>query len=287
MTIDEYAEFEKANGADVVNVDGIWWRKVRSFYYQPLFPLTVIEPRPVKLSFKTALGGYKHMVPHEHMGNSRMNYFVWDDVHAYSLDALNRKDRWNVRSGMKSITIKPVIDRDEFKTSGHKAYLSFYSRTGYNFKSERTQKEHFNAWADMLFSHPKIKVLGAYHEGNLCAVDISYLVEDVLIEATFFSDTDYFKYKVSDIMVHVFRESAAACPEVNFIYKGHVTGNKGVDGFKLMRGCKIISKPSYYRINPVAHYVIKNFMAKEYGKLTGALTGDVMPNEKAHAADGQ
>lgn len=40
MSIDEFAELEKACGSTVLNVGGVWWRRVRPFLYRPLNPFT-------------------------------------------------------------------------------------------------------------------------------------------------------------------------------------------------------------------------------------------------------
>jgi len=286
MSIDEYADFQQAVGADVVKTAGVWWRKTRPFYYQPLFPLLEAAPDTIRPPFQATIGGYKHMVPSGHMANSRMNYFIWDDVHEYSIETLNRKKRWSIRDGMKSVAIKPVDDFEEFITSGYQAYLSFQSRTQYHYKTERIYKGQFKKWAEILFRYPAVKILGAYYKGTLCAIDISYLIKNVLIEATFFSNTEHLKYKVSDVMVHALRESAAACPGVQCIYKGPVTGQRGLDEFKLMRGCKIVSKPAYYNINPISRYLVEKLMPNEYKKLTGKMDFVADRKEDTPLADG-
>jgi len=280
MTIEEYAEFQKAIGADVINIAGVWWRMARPFFYQPLFPLLEAAPNSIKPPFQARIGGYKHMVPSGLMANSRMNYFIWDNVHEYSLEKLDRKKRWGIRDGMKSIAIKPVDDFDEFITSGYQTYLSFQSRTKYHYKTERIYKGQFKKWAEILFRYPAVKILGAYYKGTLCAIDISYLINNVLIEATFFSTTEHLKFKVSDVMVHALREGAAGCPRVKYVYKGQVTGQRGVDGFKLMRGCKIVSKPAYYQINPIAQFLVEKLMPKEYKKLIGEIDIDLDEREE-------
>ncbi len=275
MSIDEYADFQKAIGADLVNIAGVWWRKVRPFFYQPLSLFLEAAPDSIRPPSRAWIGGYKHMVPSEHMANSRMNYFIWDNVHEYSMERLNPKIRRSIRTGEKSITIKPVDDFNEFITSGYQAYVSFQSRTKYTYLRERTDKRHFINWAKILYRYPAVKILGAYYQGTLCAIEISYLIDNVLFDATFFSNTEHLKYRVSDVMVHTLREGAAACPRVKCIYKGQVTGQSGLDEFKLTRGCKIVSKPAYYKINPIAHYFVEKLMPNEYRKLIGEIAVDI------------
>ena len=38
MTVDEFAESESANGAEITQVDGFYWRKIRPFFIAPCCP---------------------------------------------------------------------------------------------------------------------------------------------------------------------------------------------------------------------------------------------------------
>jgi hypothetical protein len=270
MTIDEYAEFERANGTEAINVDGIWWRRARAFFYQPLFPFLEIIPGSVRPPRGALLGGFQHLVPAGEKTNSQKHFFIWDEVQRYSLDRINHRARNFIKKGMKHFSVREIEDPDELVASGHPVYRSFYERTGYRYKKERTDKEQFRRWVETLYRFSKIKVLGAYHADRLCAIDISYLVQDVLIDATFFGQTEYLKYRVSDVMIHALRERAAASPLIGFIFKGPVTGIPALDESKRIRGCKVLSRPALYQVNPVALLVLSAFMKSSYEKLVGS-----------------
>jgi hypothetical protein len=175
---------------------------------------------------------------------------------------------------MKHFSISIVKDIEEFVHSGYTAYCSFYSRTPYTYKNERTDRDHYTKWARTLFRFPKVRILGAYYGGELSAIDISYLINDVLIEASYFSKKEHLKYQVLELMIHALRERAAISANIKYIYKGTLTGLSGIDNAKLDRGCRIVSKPAFYRVNPVVLVVTKSFMKKEYGKLIGSLGSD-------------
>jgi hypothetical protein len=278
MTVEEYADFEIANGTEAVRVDGVWWRSVRPFFFQPLFPFLELLPHSAKPPRSAFFGGFQHLVPDGETANSQKNFFIWDDVAGYSLSALNHTRRSSIKKGMRHFSIREIADREEMVSAGHSVYRSFYERTGYRYKKERTDKDHFRQWASALYRFPKVKLLGAYHKGELCAVDISYVVQDVLIEATFFSKTEYLQYRVADAMVHTLREMAAASGNIRFIYKGPVTGLRGLDESKLIRGCKILSKPAYYQLHPLALFVLSTFMKQKYEKLVGHRDIDPSPH---------
>jgi hypothetical protein len=273
MSLDEYAEFEAANGADLISVDGTWWREVRPFFYQPLFPFLELKPFSTPLPPGAFLGGFQHNVPSPATANSARHFFIYDDVRTYSMDALRHQRRSAVKKGLELFSIRCIEDAGEFVSAGYPVYRSFYERTRYSYKKERIDKKKFAHWAGVLYRFPKVKVLGAYHGSELCSIDISYLVEDVLFEATAFSKTEYLKYCVVDAMVHTLRKTAAGCPGISTIYKGVVTGNANLDYSKVMRGCRIVSKPAFYRLNPLAYIVLRIFLRKYYEKLLGTRDG--------------
>lgn len=268
MTIDEYAGFEAASGTEVVKVDGLWWKRARPFFYQPLFPFQELAPHAKRAPRGAFFGGFQHLVPNEESANSRRNFFIWDDVTHYSIQGENHNRRNRIKKGIRHFSVKEVA-QEEFTAGAYPVYCSFYERTKYQYKKERTERKYFAQWARTLYRFPKVKILGAYHGNELSAVNISYLVEDVLFDATFFSKTEYLQYWVADLLIHSMRQMAAVIPSISFICRGVVTGHTGLDASKLMRGCKILSKPALYHLNPLALFVLTTFMKNNYEKLVG------------------
>lgn len=268
MTIDEYAALESASGEAVTKVDGVWWKRVRPFFYRPLFPFQEIIPGSKKPPSAALFGGYQHLVPSADLANSHRDLFVWDR-HGYSLETVSGQRRNAIKRGMKFFSMKEVTNSEELSSSGYPVYRSFYERTKYSYKKERIHRDRFAEWARTLFRFPKVKILGAYHDGELCGVDISFLVEEVLIRATVFSKTEYLKKQLSDFMAHAVKEKAAACDRIAFVFEGGVSGERGLDKSKLDRGCKIVSKHAFYRLNPLADVIIRSCMKKNYHKIRG------------------
>jgi hypothetical protein len=286
MTIGEYAAFETANGEKVTKHDGIWWRRVRPFFYQPAFPFLEIRPRERKPPPDALVGGCQHLVPHGAAANSFLKFFVFDEPEKYSLLDLKSNHRSNIKKGMKYFTIREVTNLQEFIATAYPIYLSFYSRTEYSYKKERREKDSFAQWAKTLFDFNKILILGAYHQDELSAVHISYCVEAVIILASFFSRTEALRLRVADVVMHSLRERAANQPGVKSIFLGMVTGQKGLDESKSGRGCKIVSRPAFYSINPLSLFLIKSFMPASYCKILGqmeSITQDQQATESAAA----
>lgn len=268
MTIDEYALFQRANGIKVVEIDGVWWAELRPFFFRPLLPFTEINPKYKRYPFKSSIGGFQHVVPPGGISNSCMNFFVFDDLQNYALAKLSHNHRDTTKKGIKNFYAKQIVDVTEFVNDAYDIYVTFYNRTKYNFKKERIKKKYFFSWAKTLFEYPKILVVGAYCHDKLSAVDISCRIEDIILDMTFFSDTESQRLKVSDFLIHIMRE-AASFSNAKYIFKGMPSGKPSLDDSKLMRGCKLLTLPALYKINPIVLSVARVFMKNSYNKLIG------------------
>jgi hypothetical protein len=271
MTIDEYAAFQRATGAKVIKVDGTWWTEARPFFFRPLFPFSEVPPEYKKYPLQSAVGGVLHLVPAEAASNSQMSLFVYDNLKQYSLEQFGAKQRWVIKKSMENFEARRVTDFDRFVEEASQIYESFYDRTKYFYRKERTQKELFAAWARPYFENPKVVIMGAYRDDRLCAIDISYQVEEVIIDDVFFSDSESQPLRVTDFLVHVLRE-AASCTDARILFRGFPTGKETLDGSKVRRGCKVLQLPAYCRINPVALYVGRRFLNESYQKLVAMTT---------------
>jgi hypothetical protein len=285
MTVDEYAAFERANGSRVVEVDGVWWKMIRPFFFRPLHLFAEMERGVKSPPAGSVIGGFQHLLPGGEPGNSRLNLLLVDDVKGYSMGSLSPSGRKNIRMGMNKVAVKPIDDISEFISQGHQVYLEFYARTKYSYKKERVDRNGFAEWARTLYSFPKVRKLGAYRNGILCAISISYLVEDVLYAATYFANNESLKMHVSDFVFHTLREQAAGSENINCIYNGQLTGQAGRDAFKERRGVKVVQRQAYFRVNPLARFLLRRFMSDNFAKLTGATPLDGL--EGHEGADGE
>lgn len=266
MTLDELASSRQAEAFKLVKLDGIWWVEIRPFFFRPLFPFREIKPGSKRYPLKSYLGGVLHLVPPGDPANSSMSFFVHEELKSYSLDALNHRRRRLTREAIRNFTAKVITDQDEFIATAYDVYLSFYKRTGYSYKKERVGQEAFADWAAKLFSNDKILKLGAYHNGRLCAIEISYYVEDVIIADTMFADDMGLELKVTDFVMHTMRE-AAARTDARYFYGGLPSGVESLDESKRLRGYKVLTLPARFRINPLALPVAKIVMRSSYEKL--------------------
>jgi hypothetical protein len=264
MSIDELAAFEKAVGGKLLKYNGIWWRETKPFFFRPL---NVMEMFPANMNYypkKFIFGGVQHLVPQNSLTNSTINYFIFKDLKQYSIENFKNKKRWEIRKGFKNFIVKPINNLDEFISEGYDVYMSFYKRTKYNYKKGRTRQSHFENWARTLFNFPKILLLGAYQEGKLSAVSISYLIDNTINYATFFSKTEALSLNVSDAMLHFIRDRAKNFERAKYIFWGRETGNKNIDLHKIYQGCELIPYPAYLKLNNLIYLYLKYFRKDIY-----------------------
>lgn len=266
MTLDEYAAFARACGSRVRKIHDTWWIEPRPFFYRPLFPFARITPKFKNRPFLSFMGGILHLVPVGVSGNSQLYFFLFDNIKDYSIDKLNVKQRENTRKGLKNFSSRRLTEYEQFVEEGHAVYQSFYQRTNYFYRKDRLKKEVFAAWSKPFFDNPKVVIFGAYHQGKLAAVDISYQVQDIIIDDFFFSDTQSQSLKVTDFMTHTVRE-AAKTSNLRLIFRGFPSGKRTLDEAKILRGHKLMKLPAHFSMNPIVLRLVKEFRRESYEKL--------------------
>jgi hypothetical protein len=284
MTIEEFASFERRQGERIRQINGIYWRRVRPFFYRPLLPFQAYRPEAISPPSLSWFGGFQHAVPAGEKANSFLNMLLFEETEAYSLGDLHKQERRQIKRAAEDFTVSLVTDVNEFKVQAYRVYLSFYERTKYEYKSERRYEGNFSKWADSVFQNPKVIVLGAYKKNReLGAIEICHLVEDTLVGSTFFCETESLKMHVTGFMLHKMREAIAGCQAMKQIFIGNYkyAAVKGVDDFYLTRGCKLVRKPALLHINPLTAFFLKRFLPEQYARLSGKIETPENPAEVA------
>jgi hypothetical protein len=266
MTIDEFARYKRADGMNVVKIHGVWWAEVRPCFFRPLNPFQEIAPWTKLYPPKSLLGGIIHVVPSHVPARSCLNFHVYDDLQNYSIDSLSANRRKHTRRGMKIFTDRPLGDLNEFVAAGHDIYKIFYERTHYWYKSNRTRRSEFHAWAKKLYDCPKIVKTGIYIDNKISAVVTSFQVDDIIFGDNLFADNLGLSLNVIDYIMHRFRESSAGTG-ARYFFSGLPTGKASLDSSKMMRGCKLLRLPAYCLINPAALTLARLLMKDSYHKL--------------------
>ena len=286
MTVAEYAAYERAMGARVLEAGGVWWRQVRPFFYRPLIPFQVLDPELVHPPRAARWGGFQHVVGESARANSRIMLLLFRHANEYRLESLEKKRRWEVRTALKNFQVRRLLEPEPLACEGHAVYLEFRRRTGYLYRADREDPERFAAWAATVVQTPKVLVWGAFEAGVLQAVAVGVPVEGTLFYSTFIARERALKHHVASLMLHTVRAHAATCGWTQ-VYAGlRKQGREvSVDEFYLQRGCETVSLPARYRLNPLIESGLRLLMPRYMGKITGPVgrgTGGAEP--LAHAA---
>ena len=177
-TIQEYANFERSQDQRILEVKGVFWQRVRPCFYRPLLPFQSFAADSIVAPTPALIGGFQYALSSPEKANSLLNLLIFENPQSYNLKGLDRHERREIRRASETFVVSLVTDPDEFKTKAYPVYLSFYERTRYSFQRRRTDKSYFCKWADSLYKHPKIMVLGAYANQQLGAIGIWHFVAD-------------------------------------------------------------------------------------------------------------
>ena len=270
MSVDEYADYERrVNGELVWRVGRVWWRRVRPFFYRPLF-LHEAVPGPESVpAWASALGGAQYPVQDGEPSNSNLTLLVHDRLSSYCLEDLPCKSRRCVAQAAKALTMAAIPDAETFARLAHPVYLDFLSRSRYDFNSRRRDSHQFRAWAQTLYSFPKIRVLGAFCGLELAAVLICFQVRHVVYYNAQFGNRLALKHHANDLLLHTVKMCAGGSPGVEFLYADTAGMPRGLDWFYLRRGFHKQRRPALLQGNPVTLATLRLFFPITYRKLVG------------------
>ncbi|MBV8358970.1 MAG: hypothetical protein JO189_13695 [Deltaproteobacteria bacterium] len=265
----EYANIYSSLGRKVKLVGSVYWTRPRPLFYRPLLLYRALHPLEFQPPCRL-IGAYQYTSSDHFLANSRLNFLVFEEAENYSIRALKIGLRRFVRVAQRYFEVRVVDSERELKEQGHNIYLSFYSRTRYSYLSERIEKGSFERWIEALRANPKTLFLGGYKKGDLKALAICYRIEDLLLYATFFAETESLRHHISDLMLHTARQVAASQIGIRRVLAGRYGGGIGIDTFYLRRGCIIESKPAHYVITPsVAGSILQIVAPAQFRRLKG------------------
>jgi hypothetical protein len=266
MSEAEYAQLASAFGAKIVCQGGVYWRRVRPFFYRTLLAADVPDEQHLEPPCRW-LVGFQHLVRNPVTANSTMNFLVFDELRGYSLEALGHNRRRLIKNAAKSFQVRLIQDFQQLKDQGYPAYLAFFQRTRYSYKSDRVNRLKFDQWADTLQRFPKAILLGAFGSAGLTGVSVSYWVRDTLWYATLFNDSASLKQGVCELMLHELRRMVAQQPGISRIVARKYHGGNSLDRYYLLRGCKLVRLPARVWMSPGTLFLLKWLLPKSYAAL--------------------
>ncbi len=277
MSSADYAAVERSLGAQVTERNGVFWRRVRPFFYRPVLPVQEFSEAQTANAFGWP-NGFQYALSGAGKTDSALNFIMLDNAPDYSVESLGRRRKQLIRAAGQMFQVKPLRDLREFQQQGFAAYRSFYERTGYTHRADRKNEAAFQQWAETVFKNPKVILLGGYGPDGLVGVSRSYWVGRTLVYATLFCETNSLKKNLGELMFHELRLLAAQEVGITEIFVRNYQGGNSLDNYYLMRGCKLVSKPAKIVMPAAVRAGIKYFLPKQHALLAGKITVAAAPS---------
>lgn len=268
MTLSDYAKQQGRLGAKIICRNGVYWRKIRPFFYRPLLPVEGYSKPDVKTPVAWP-SGFQYVVGDGQQANSTMNFIMLEDLPGYSLESLTHKRRQLIKRAAQQFQVRPLQDSDKLKAQGHSVYLSFYQRTRYSYKQDRNSYSVFCKWIDTLFSSPETIMLGGYGPNGLSAISTSYWVNQTLVYSTLICESEALHKNLGELMFHEIRQLAASQSGIKQIYVRNYHGGNTLDQYYLYRGCQLVRKPARLEIPQPFHSMLRWILPNKYELLLG------------------
>jgi hypothetical protein len=267
MSVDRYATFCTRTDIPVLHHRGIWWKRVRPFFYRPILPF---ESYDVETVAGSTPGWFQHAVKEGQPHNSYLNFMVFKDVRTYDLCHLHESARRYFRAAMKSRLLVRRIDNEyEFAGKGYDAYLSFYRRTAYTEDEYRRTREGFARWSRLIFEFPELGVFGAFLGDRMVSFEVSCVVRKTLLLLTRVHSDEGLSLHAPDLMLHAFRCGAREHPGIDRIFDSMVAARGGVNEFKIRRGASVESAAACLHIHPALLSIIARVRPRIHRRLVG------------------
>jgi hypothetical protein len=268
LSVEELVDQDRYLGDSIHLHDGVWWRRVKPFFYQPAFYLQSIPLGSASPDRLKAVLGYHHRVPDSLPCNSRYGVLINQHVKDYSLEVLPGEERRIIKKFYGQLSVKKVSDVDDLLTDGYQAYVSFRKRTGWG--KDKSDYTVFSMWIRKSFELGKRFFLGVYHDETLIAFSNPHAVEGVAGLQVVISHSDYLKFRPNDLLFHALMTMSRNSPQVHTAHGGPESVKPSLDRFKMKYGFEVVRYPFHLWLNPLVEPLLRLFYRKKYDNLVGA-----------------
>ena len=275
MTMDEYAALEKVTDSSIHSRNGVWWRRVRPFYYRSLLPF-VPQKETLFLKKGSSLNVYQYPIAFEENADSYFNIVIYFKHDNYRLEDQVKSFRRAVKKAKKAeLETRVITDGAAFAEQAHSVYLDSYKRTGFIFRKKWLDPLEFSNYAHALFKHKKLKVLGIYREKQLLSVELSALVDDVVVLKSAVNSDEALKYNASDLVLDYYWTQSSGRSDIRYLYDGYWS-TPGINRFKLKRGAEAIAVPAKLTAKPWMMSSLRLASSNTYKRLKGMSPSELM-----------
>ncbi len=268
MTIGEMIEADGEAGETFHFSDGIWWRQVKPFYFQPadisarILPGTG-APNPVR-----ALGGYYHMVPGSNGNNGHITFNEIRNPATFDLASIRKNRRAMIRRGLERLQINQITSPELLLTQGYDVYLDWERRT-VGVLVRRSNAAAYRLWIERITRHPYNLILGAFAEDRLVAWVIARAVGGRADLSKAFSHSAFHHMEPTSTLIYAYIIICGRNPTIITACDGLRSTKTSLEEYKASLGFKHISYPAYIHMNPVVKPFVRHLLPDQYKRLMG------------------
>lgn len=268
MTMEQLVEADKKAGWRLHLSDGVWWREVKPFFYQPASFMTRVVPRQAKPKPWLAVGGYYHMVPQGVPANGQVITNEVSNPAGYQLESLKANKRREIRRALAFFRICRVEELNDLLEDGYSIYMGWERRTK-NVRVKLSDPKVFARWITAIFRHPYKLILGAYSESRLVAFQVADAVEGVGNISKTFSDSSFHALTPRSALNYAFVKICGQHGQIGKACDGLRSTKESLEHYKSELGFQHVSYPAFISIRPVFRPLARLLMPSEYRRLMG------------------
>jgi hypothetical protein len=256
-------------GQSVIEHRGRYWMEAPRGFYQPIHWMARLRADEATLPRRLAWG-YRATLGDEACGahgNAELPVHLLTDVAGYTLEALSRRSRRNVRVCAKRATIVELTGPELLREQGHEVKRSAVRRTSYGSAESR---EQYLADLDHFFMPGSHLVLAGIVDGRLGGYLTGTLVRGSAYIDNVWIATEALRSAIGTGMVFEFVQACRRGSGVREVVFGlHSIEDPSLVAFKEHLGFSVVQVPAKARINRFVAAVVRRWRPHEYYRLTG------------------
>jgi len=270
-TEQQFGEWRREHGSDVIVHKGRYWIRMTRGFYQPINCMARLSREQVSRP-TFACWGYRASVGEDaaDLVNSSIPMNVLSDVEGYTLEALPAKRRSDLRKCEKQVSFVNLTGPGILQEQGYDVDLSAFQRTGYGGEPD---PQHYQSNGSKLFPDPPFQVVLAGLLGDrLGGYMVAYAIDDVAIIERVAIATEALPTAIGTGLVFQFAQLCRRTPGIRHIVYGlHSPEDPRLVAFKEGMGFKTTAIASHLSMPPGFRTLIRKRRPYPYYRLSGIL----------------
>jgi hypothetical protein len=256
--------------------NGVWWHRVKPFFYLPASFLLPLRPHESPPSPWVALGGYYHVVPDRSLSNGSIVTDEVSDPGKFQLEMLKqgkngpRKVR-EIEKGLSVLAIRPVVNLDDLLNDGYRVFRDWEQKTVALWTKD-IQTASFRRWADRVFHHPYDLLLGAYFKDRLVAFALMKATDGVANLANTYGDHSIYKtlrISPTTVLNYAYIRICGQSAGIQKAINGLRSNKDSLEQYKIELGYRHVCYPAFICLRSPVRPLVRLLMPVQFCRLMG------------------